>query len=53
MLQDLKRGNRTEIDAMNAAVVREARNLGLETPVNERLCRLVRERERTLREEGA
>lgn len=42
MLQDLDRGARTEIDALCGAVVREARRLGLEAPVNERLWREVR-----------
>ncbi len=55
MLQDLERGARTEIDALNGAVVREARRVGVATPVNERLFRLVRAREgRPLeRESGA
>lgn len=42
MLQDLDRGARTEIDALSGAVVREARLLGLDAPVNERLWREVR-----------
>ncbi len=45
MLQDLARGARTEIDALCGAVVREGRRLGVPTPVNARLLRLVRERE--------
>jgi 2-dehydropantoate 2-reductase len=42
MLQDVLRGKRTEIDAINGALVRKARALGLEAPVNETLLRLVR-----------
>jgi 2-dehydropantoate 2-reductase len=45
MLQDVERGARTEIDALCGAVVREGRRLGIATPVNTRLLRLVRERE--------
>ena len=45
MLQDLDRGARTEIDAMNGAVVREARAFGVPVPVNEALWRAVLARE--------
>jgi 2-dehydropantoate 2-reductase len=45
MLQDLARGARTEVDALNGAVADEGRRLGVPTPVNARLFRLVRERE--------
>ena len=41
MLQDVRRGRRTEIDAINGAVVREARTLGVPAPVNEMLVRRV------------
>jgi 2-dehydropantoate 2-reductase len=37
MLQDLERGVATEIDALNGAVVREGRRVGVPTPVNEAL----------------
>lgn len=37
MLQDVERGAATEIEALNGAVVREARRLGIPTPVNDRL----------------
>ena len=41
MLQDLERGRRTEIDAINGAVWRRGAARGIETPVNETLTRLV------------
>jgi 2-dehydropantoate 2-reductase len=45
MLQDLDRGAPTEVDAIQGAVVRAGRRLGVPTPVNERLWRAVRARE--------
>ncbi|MBN1888242.1 MAG: pantoate--beta-alanine ligase [Thermoflexales bacterium] len=42
MLQDVLRGTPTEIEAINGAVVELGRQLGLPTPVNETLLRLVR-----------
>lgn len=42
MLQDVLRGVPTEIDAINGAVTREARRLGLPAPVNEWLWNAVR-----------
>ena len=42
MLQDVDRGRRTEIDALNGAVVRLGENLGVETPVNRALTALVK-----------
>jgi len=41
-LQDLRAGRRTEIDALNGAVVRLAAAHGVETPVNRALCEIVR-----------
>jgi 2-dehydropantoate 2-reductase len=41
MLQDILRGAPTECDAINGAVVREGRRLGVATPVNETLWQLV------------
>ena len=41
MLQDFDRGARTEIDAMNGALVQEARTLEVDVPVNETLWRQV------------
>jgi 2-dehydropantoate 2-reductase len=49
MLQDLTRRSRTEIDALNGAVCREARRLGVATPLNRRLHRDLKREERRLR----
>lgn len=43
MLQDIRRGRKTEIDAINGAIVREADALGVPVPVNESLIRRLRE----------
>ncbi|MDA8164714.1 MAG: 2-dehydropantoate 2-reductase [Desulfobacteraceae bacterium] len=45
MLQDVRRRRRTEIDAINGAIVAEARRLGIPVPVNERLLQAVKARE--------
>ncbi|MBC8224261.1 2-dehydropantoate 2-reductase [Candidatus Bathyarchaeota archaeon] len=45
MLQDVERGRRTEIDALNGAIVDSARRLGLDVPVNETLTAAVRDLE--------
>lgn len=50
MLQDLQQGRRTEIEALNGAICRYAAALGLPTPYNDSLCRLVRFRERQLQQ---
>ena len=42
MLQDIRRGAPTEVDAINGAVVREGERLGVPTPVNQSLWKLVR-----------
>jgi 2-dehydropantoate 2-reductase len=42
MLQDVDRGRRTEIDALNGAVVRLGEKLGVETSVNRALTALVK-----------
>jgi len=42
MLQDIRRGAPTEVDAINGAVVREGERLGVPTPVNGSLWNLVR-----------
>jgi 2-dehydropantoate 2-reductase len=46
MWQDLARGMRTEVDALNGAVVAEAERLGLSAPHNAALVRFVHSRER-------
>jgi 2-dehydropantoate 2-reductase len=43
--QDLERGKRTEIDALNGFVVRRGARLGVRTPVNQSLLALVKLRE--------
>jgi 2-dehydropantoate 2-reductase len=43
MLQDVMRGAPTEVEAICGAVARIARELGVYTPINVRLCRLVRQ----------
>jgi 2-dehydropantoate 2-reductase len=43
MLQDVRRGRPTEIDYINGAVVREGRRLGIATPINLLLVKLMAE----------
>lgn len=45
MLQDIQRGRRTEIDALNGAVVELGRRYGVETPVNEVITALIKAKE--------
>jgi 2-dehydropantoate 2-reductase len=45
MVQDLRRGRPTEIEALNGAIVREAEKLGLAVPVNRTLTQLIRARQ--------
>jgi 2-dehydropantoate 2-reductase len=45
MLQDLERGRRTEIDAINGRVWRYGEELNIPTPANETLTRLIWQRE--------
>ncbi len=42
MLQDVLRHKRTEIDAINGAIVNEAKKAGIEAPINETLTYLVK-----------
>jgi 2-dehydropantoate 2-reductase len=49
MLQDIRRGRRTEIDAINGAVVRLGDEMGVPTPVNRWIVALVRHREEDAR----
>jgi 2-dehydropantoate 2-reductase len=46
MLQDFDAGRRTEVDALNGAVVRAADRLGLDVPINRALLALVKGWER-------
>ena len=46
MLQDLRHGRPTEIDALNGAIVRLGREAGVDAPVNALVTRLVHEKER-------
>ncbi len=46
MLQDVRRGRPTEIEYINGAVVREGRRLGIATPLNALLTKLVTHLER-------
>jgi 2-dehydropantoate 2-reductase len=50
MLQDVKAGRRTEVDAINGAIVRAAQPAGVPTPVTETLWRLVKLEEAKLAE---
>jgi 2-dehydropantoate 2-reductase len=49
MLQDIRAGRRTEIDAMNGAVVRYGREASVSTPTNELLTYLIQALERPSR----
>ena len=42
MYQDLEKGRRTEIEAINGALIARAKEHGLPCPTNELLARLVR-----------
>ncbi|MFC7224613.1 ketopantoate reductase family protein [Halalkalicoccus sp. GCM10025322] len=46
MLQDVEAGRRTEVDAINGAVVRSAADCAIDVPTNRHLLRLVRTWER-------
>jgi len=52
MLQDLERGRRTEIDAINGAVAARGAAHGVGAPANQALTQLVRARERNGRQEA-
>jgi len=45
MLQDIRRGNRTEVDFINGVVVSRGAELGVPTPVNARLLQKIRDLE--------
>jgi 2-dehydropantoate 2-reductase len=50
MLQDVKAGRRTEVDAINGAIVEAARRAGMAAPLTETLWRLVKLEEAKLAE---
>lgn len=45
MLQDMQRGRKTEIDALNGAVVNLGRQYGIKTPVNEVIVTMIKAKE--------
>lgn len=47
MLQDVRRGRPTEIEYINGAIAREGRRLGIATPLNILLVKLVKSQERS------
>lgn len=46
MWQDLARGTRTEVNAINGPIVKEAERLGLKAPINQALIRLIHSEEK-------
>ncbi len=50
MLQDVKAGRRTEVDAINGAIVEAARAAGVAAPLAETLWRLIKLEEAKLAE---
>ncbi len=53
MLQDIRWGRRTEIDALNGAICQYARELGIPTPYNDLLTALIRFKENIRAAEGS
>lgn len=51
MLQDVRQNRQTEIDAINGAILKEARQLGVPTPVNDRLYAAVKALEGKIRQD--
>lgn len=49
MLQDINLMRQTEIDAINGAIVKEGKRLGIKTPVNARLAEKIKAIEKTAR----
>jgi len=49
MLQHVEAGRRTEIDALNGALVRESHALGLKAPYNEAITAIIKGIERAAR----
>jgi 2-dehydropantoate 2-reductase len=52
MLQDLEKGEKTEVDVINGGVVERGKEYGVETPYNERVVELVHTMERGERRPG-
>ena len=52
MLQDVLKGKMTEIEAINGAIVREGKALGIPTPINQTLTSLVQGIQETYGERG-
>lgn len=52
MLYDVRHGKRTEIDSLNGAITRLGTEMGLRTPVNQMLTRLVKAKEQMCRGEA-
>ena len=50
MMQHIEQGRRTEIDALNGALVREAKALGIPTPYNEAVVAIVKGLEKSRRQ---
>jgi len=50
MMQHMEQGRRTEIDALNGALVREAKALGIAVPYNETVVAIVKGMERSRRQ---
>ena len=50
MMQHIEQGRRTEIDALNGALVREAKTLGIATPYNEAVVAVVKGLEKSRRQ---
>jgi len=48
MLQDLKAGRQTEIDAINGAIVAYAKELGIAVPYNDMITQLIRFKQKKL-----
>ncbi len=48
MYHDIKRGKKTEIDALNGAIVRLAKEKGISVPVNEMITDLIKTKEKIL-----
>ncbi|MEN2985735.1 MAG: ketopantoate reductase family protein [Thermodesulfovibrionaceae bacterium] len=48
MYYDIRQGKRTEIDALNGAIVKLAKEIGIQTPVNELITNLIKAKEKLI-----